>query len=24
VFAQPGPAPRAWAPLFSGLHPDAV
>jgi uncharacterized protein YbjT (DUF2867 family) len=22
VFAQPGPAPRAWAQLFSGLQPD--
>ena len=23
VFAQPGPAPRSWAPLFSALRPDA-
>jgi uncharacterized protein YbjT (DUF2867 family) len=24
VFAQPGEAPRSWAPLFSGLQPDAA
>ena len=23
VFAQPGPAPGSWAPLFSALRPDA-
>jgi uncharacterized protein YbjT (DUF2867 family) len=24
VFAQPGHAPRSWAPLFSALRPDAA
>jgi hypothetical protein len=24
VFAEPGAAPPAWAPLFSGLRPDAA
>lgn len=24
VFAQPGRAPRSWAPLFSALRPDAA
>ena len=24
VFAQPGPAPRSWTPLFSALERDAA